>query len=74
MSEKLIDMFSGKDGALSLRRIIGTAIIFVGCVLLVIAQFQTGTWEKLLPACVAFVVGAFFWGLVTAQNLIDLKK
>lgn len=74
MSEKIIDLFSGPDGALSLRRIIGSVLIFSGIILLFIAQFQSGTWEKLLPACVAFVAGGFFWGLVTAQNITDVIK
>jgi len=69
------DIFSGDDGKLSGRRIIGTTLIFWGAVLLTIGQLQDGDIiGRILPGSVAIVGGAIFWGLVTIQNLTDAAK
>lgn len=66
------DLLSGSDGALSMRRIIGSALIVLGAALLVIGQFQVGdVLGRIAPGSVALVAGLVFWGVVTVDNILS---
>ena len=69
------DIFTGEDGKLSGRRIIGTILIIWGAILLTIGQVQDGDIiGRVLPGSVAILGGSLFWGLVTVQNMVDAAK
>jgi hypothetical protein len=76
---KVVDMmeiFNGADGKPSGRRIIGTILILWGSALLspipwTLAQ-GSGMWDvigMIAPGSVIVLVGAYFWGLITSQNI-----
>lgn len=67
-------VFRGPDGKLSGRRIIGTAFLTIGGGLLIASQFQDGDWTRVLPGVISATIGAFFWGMVTVQNIQDVLK
>jgi len=75
-----MEIFNGRDGKPSGRRIIGAILITWGGVLLTIASLQplfegVTVWDvvmRLGPGVILAFVGAYFWGLITAQNIKDI--
>jgi hypothetical protein len=73
----MMEIFMGKDGKPSGRRIIGFLLIVWGGVLLTISSLQpliegVTVWDvvmRLGPGVILALVGAYFWGLITAQNI-----
>jgi drug/metabolite transporter (DMT)-like permease len=71
-------LFSGSDGQLSLRRILGVFLIVVGVVLLIVAERPVDkelvslAWS--LRGIGAMVIGLFLIGLITIQNIKDIAK
>lgn len=76
----MFEIFMGKDGKPSGRRIIGFLLIVWGGVLLTISSLQpliegVTVWDvvmRLGPGVILALVGAYFWGLITMQNIKDL--
>ena len=67
-------VFSGADGRLSGRRIIGTALVGWGAALITLGQIQTGgdLLSRVIPGVILLAVGALFWGMVTVQSLREI--
>ena len=70
------EIFNGSDGKPSGRRIIGTILIAWGSALLSPIPFTllqgNGMWDvvgMIAPGAVLVFIGAYFWGLITSQNI-----
>ena len=73
INKELKKLLSGKDGELSVRRVLGAGTIIAGIVLTFLGKAPVdgtvwaGLWSLRGP--VLIVLGLFLLGLVTAQNV-----